>query len=87
MIKQTHTFAKLKVSQQAYEEIEELLRHAGYDHAFIREGDEPPLIDMHGIALERGPWTPRKVKEPEEETRCRPHGLAHCPTCFHPRGD
>ncbi len=43
----THTYALLEISIEAYEEIEQKLRQAGYDHAFSEDGH----IDMHGIAL------------------------------------
>lgn len=46
LMRSTHTFATLKVSRGAYNEIAELLRAANYDHAFIDDA-----IDMHGIAL------------------------------------
>jgi hypothetical protein len=45
----THSYAVLTVSAEAHDAIALLLREAGYDHAFDRG-----LIDMHGIALERG---------------------------------
>ena len=44
----THTFSLLEVSHSTYDEIESLLREAGYGHAFIENA-----IDMHGIALTR----------------------------------
>lgn len=47
-IRPTHTFAVLKVSQSAYDEIREKLQTAAYDHAFHENG----VIDMHGIALQ-----------------------------------
>lgn len=47
----THTYAILKVSQAAYDEISKLLRDAGYDHVFHEERPEGVVIDMHGIAL------------------------------------
>lgn len=46
-IRQTHTYATLEVSHAAYNEVEKLLRAAGYGHAFMPDG----AIDMHGIAL------------------------------------
>jgi hypothetical protein len=46
--RQTHTYAVLKVSQSAYDEIREKLQTAAYDHAFHENG----IIDMHGIALQ-----------------------------------
>ena len=51
MIRQTHTFATLEVSRQAYDEVAGLLREADYAHCFIDEGDPAGPIDMHGIAL------------------------------------
>jgi hypothetical protein len=45
--RQTHTYAILEVSDDAYHEIAGKLRAAGYDHAFHEDG----AIDMHGIAL------------------------------------
>lgn len=48
----THTFAELEVSAATYDEIEKLLKAAGYGHAFIpMEGGV--AIDMHGIGLKR----------------------------------
>jgi hypothetical protein len=44
VMRSTHTYARLPLSPQAYEEIATKLRTAGYDHAFIGNGD----IDMHG---------------------------------------
>ena len=51
----TYTYAVLGVSLAAYDEIRAKLEAAGYQHAFIN-GDE---IDMHGLALARGPEGPR----------------------------
>jgi hypothetical protein len=47
MLRATHTYTLLEVSEQTYNEIATKLRAANYDHAF-NEHDE---IDMHGIAL------------------------------------
>lgn len=52
MIKQTHTFATLVVSNSTFEEIKCLLLDAKYDHAFIDDGDDQ-IIDMNGIGLKR----------------------------------
>lgn len=49
MIRATHTFAELELSQSAYDEIATKLRDAGYDHAFTEGG----AIDMHGIGVTR----------------------------------
>lgn len=46
----TYTYAILEVSDQAYEEIAQKLKDAGYSHAFDTRG-EITVIDMHGIAL------------------------------------
>lgn len=89
--RQTHTYVKLKISQQAFVEIETLLREAGYDHAFIKQDEGYPLIDMNGIALERGPFNqgydPKKSWPPPKEEKCAPHGVVRCRVCTHPRGD
>lgn len=45
--RQTHTYAVLKVSQSAYDEIRQKLQTAAYDHAFYSDG----IIDMQGIAI------------------------------------
>lgn len=49
----THTYAILKISEAAYEEIRTKLEAAGYSHAFHANDDAPasPIIDMHGIAI------------------------------------
>jgi hypothetical protein len=44
----SHTHANLEVSAATYTEVEQLLKAAGYDHAF---GPDGMTIDMHGIAL------------------------------------
>lgn len=43
----THTYAVLELSALAYNEIKEKLKEAGYDHAFMDNGE----IDMHGIGI------------------------------------
>ncbi|MCY4470769.1 MAG: hypothetical protein OXC08_18805 [Thiotrichales bacterium] len=48
MIRSTHTFVELAVSDAVYDEIASKLREAGYDHAFV-DG----AIDMHGIGFVR----------------------------------
>lgn len=51
---QTHTYAELEVSAEAYAEIAAKLIEAGYDHVFERSGkgvENRGAIDMHGIAL------------------------------------
>lgn len=46
----SRTFALLKVSKAAFDEIRLKLEAAGYGHAF-HEDDGGLTIDMHGIAL------------------------------------
>lgn len=55
----THTFATLQVSAEAYDEIADKLKGAGYGHAFVDDA-----IDMHGIGLVRG--EPLHEREPKE---------------------
>src|SRR5687768_10458814 len=55
-LRQTHTYAELEVSAAAYDEVADKLKAAGYDHAF-----QDGVIDMHGIALTRGPEPERKL--------------------------
>lgn len=45
----THTYALLRVSAVAYDEVAAKLRAADYDHCFGRDGE----IDMQGLALVR----------------------------------
>lgn len=49
----TNTFAVLKVSQAAYDEIRQKLLNAGYSDQFHPDHSTPgkPIIDMYGIAL------------------------------------
>jgi hypothetical protein len=47
----THTYAKLAVSMSTYEEIYKLLEEAGYQHCFIQDSNDEPVIDMQGIGL------------------------------------
>lgn len=51
MIKSTHTYAILEISQAAYNEIKSLLEKAGYDHVFHEDTEFGIVMDMHGIAL------------------------------------
>lgn len=46
----THTYAVLDVTQEFYREVRELLKAAGYEHAFNADA-EGEVIDMHGIAI------------------------------------
>ena len=51
-IRQTHTYAVMKISKKAFDEIAQKLKDAGYAHSFINSNE----IDMHGIAIK--PVTP-----------------------------
>lgn len=70
-LRQTHTFVVLELSAQAYNEIAEKLRAAGYTHAF---DEKAQLIDMHGIAVTPAVETqamalnepPRRLGKPRE---------------------
>lgn len=46
-MRSTHTLAILELSREAWEEIAQKLRGAGYDHAFLPED----VIDMQGIGI------------------------------------
>lgn len=46
-MRSTHTYAVLEISNAAYDEIRAKLEAAGYQHAFMDDGE----IDMHGIAV------------------------------------
>ena len=48
----TRTYARLDVSEAAYNEIAGILTRAGYHHAFHQHG-YGMVIDMHGLALSR----------------------------------
>lgn len=65
MPRQTHTFATLEVSAAVFDEVMEKLQAAGYDHAFIDQGDGL-LIDMNGIALKKGSAADEKEVGPGE---------------------
>lgn len=52
-LRQTHTFAMLDLSPEAFAEIREKLRAAGYEDQF-HEIDGRLAIDMHGIAITEG---------------------------------
>lgn len=49
MIRQTHTYVELEVSQKTYDEIKAVLKAADYHHLFM----EDDCIDMQGIAIKR----------------------------------
>ncbi len=52
-MRSTHTYAKLALSEAAYEEIRAKLEKAGYADQFHENAECPssPIIDMHGIAV------------------------------------
>lgn len=60
----THTFAELAISEEAYHEIYALLAEAGYHHAFI-DG----AIDMNGISLTRKEKRAEASDEAKETVR------------------
>jgi hypothetical protein len=60
MIRPTHTFATLGLSNGAFNEIKSKLEAAGYGHAFIQQDDEL-VIDMHGIGVKK------ESSEPDEQ--------------------
>jgi hypothetical protein len=48
----THTYAYLDIGREAFREISNLLRDAGYAQAFHYDGERQTIvIDMDGIAL------------------------------------
>lgn len=47
MVRSTHTYVTLPVSQAAYDEIKAKLLAAGYEHVFNCDDE----INMHGLAL------------------------------------
>lgn len=51
----TYTYAILDVSPEFYREVRELLKAAGYEHAFNDAGHDGEVIDMHGIAIRADP--------------------------------
>jgi hypothetical protein len=53
MLRTTHTYVTLAVSESTYNEIAEKFKAAGYDHVFHRDGRNRVVIDMQGIALEK----------------------------------
>jgi hypothetical protein len=54
----SYTYALLEVSAAAYDEIEAKLREAGHHQAFHQDHEVGVVIDMHGVALSRGPDRP-----------------------------
>lgn len=57
VVRQTHTYATLEISQSTFDEIKAKLEAAGYQDQFHKDGDTL-LVDMHGIAVH----APRKAK-------------------------
>lgn len=64
-MRQTHTYAVLRVSNAAYDEIANALKAAGYSHSFHENSEYGTVIDMHGIALAD------TLLPSEETTQCR----------------
>ena len=63
-IHHTHTFARLVVSESAFEEIWAALKIAGYDEQLHTSRiDGLRLIDMHGLALVPKP-KPKRLRKP-----------------------
>ena len=56
----THTYAILKISPAAYQEIRSKLEAAGYSDQFHGE-DNGERIDMHGIAIQAEPAPGRET--------------------------
>ena len=48
----THTYAVLRVSPEAYQEIRDKLEAAGYEDQFHDKGEAGEVIDMNGIAIQ-----------------------------------
>jgi hypothetical protein len=77
----THTYVELGVNSQAFDEIANRLKAAGYEgaagyeHVFTREGPEEILtrIDMRGIALVRVPSRLRSFPSNELEITATLH--------------
>jgi len=68
----THTYAILKISKEAFEEIAGKLMEADYIHCFHRDG---AVIDMHGIALQAAKpeqSVPREIRVTWPELQGRP---------------
>ena len=53
MLTSTYTYVLLNVSPETYYEIYDKLAAAEYDHCFHKDGEESPVIDMHGLALNK----------------------------------
>lgn len=54
MLTSTYTYVTLPVSPETYYEIYDKLNEAGYGDCFHKSDSKgAPLIDMHGLALEK----------------------------------
>lgn len=51
MLRQTHTYVVMELSEGAYEEIKQKMLAAGYGHVFHTDSQHGEVIDMHGIAV------------------------------------
>lgn len=60
MLPHTYTIALLDLSAEAYDEIADKLRAAGYTEPF-GETDGVPFIDLSGIGITRATRPPRTV--------------------------
>jgi hypothetical protein len=74
----TYTYAVLDISAEAYQEIRDKLKAAGYSDQFHKERDGAEVIDMHGIAVKAagtstGGTTARNLRRQHER------GLPLCP--------
>ena len=47
----TRTYVCLPLSKAAFEEIQDKMKEAGYNHAFSESTYHGTVIDMHGIAV------------------------------------
>lgn len=59
----TYTYAILEISPAAYDEIAAKLKAAGYGHVFGSDSE----MDMHGIALSRGPAPEGATADPDDD--------------------
>jgi len=50
MARSTHTYMILRISKEAFEEIKEKLRRAGYANQFHEQNGEV-VVDLRGIAV------------------------------------
>jgi hypothetical protein len=67
LLRTTHTYVELEVSESTYKEIREKLLLADYHHCFeVRDHGTGP-IDMHGLAL-----IPEKRKDAEPQKPSSP---------------